>query len=391
MNEWKEFSLDNLIYINRKTLNKDYQHDKILYLDTGSITCNKIDSLQELKITDAPSRAKRIVNEDDIIYSSVRPNQLHYGYIKNPQKNLIVSTGFVVITCKKELLNPKFLYNYLTQDTTTEYLHSIAEASTTTYPSLKPSDIAVLEILLPPLPEQESISEVLSSLDDKIDLLHRQNKTLEELADIVLGRWFIEEAEVQSDNKILLGDYFDTISKTHRLDNEKVIFLNTSDIYKGEVLEHNYSVVKTLPGQAKKSIQKGDLLFSEIRPSNGRWAYISFESDDYVVSTKLMVLRSKSNIDTTFLYFYLTHKKTVDYLQMLAESRSGTFPQITFDQLRDLKINIPSTKILDETNSWCRSALEKISKNHTQIKQLESLRDELLPKLMSGAVRVQEN
>lgn len=114
MCEWKEYKLGELIITNALTINKKYPYTEIQYLDTGSITCNKIESYQYYNIEDAPSRAKRLVKEEDIIYSLVRPNQLHYGFIKFPQKNLVVSTGFVTITCKKEVLNPKFLYYYLT-------------------------------------------------------------------------------------------------------------------------------------------------------------------------------------------------------------------------------------------------------------------------------------
>jgi len=195
MSEWKEYKLGDAIETNRKSIGGNYPHSKILYLDTSSITCNRIDSLQEFDLKNSPSRAKRLVDVDDIIYSAVRPNQLHYGFIKELKDNFVVSTGFVTITCKKEIIDPVFLFYNLTQAQTTEYLHSIAEASTSAYPSLKPSDIESLEISLPPLPEQKSIAEILSSLDDKIDLLHRQNKTLEQLAETLFRQWFVEEAE----------------------------------------------------------------------------------------------------------------------------------------------------------------------------------------------------
>lgn len=192
MSEWKEYKLGELIETNAKSIGKSYPYSKILYLDTGSITCNQIESLQEFELGKAPSRAKRLVSEDDIIYSSVRPDQLHYGFVQNPQDNLVVSTGFVTITCNKTILYPKFLYYYLIQSQITEYLHSVAEASTSAYPSLRPNDIEALEIFLPPIDEQKRIAGVLSSLDDKIDLLHRENATLEALAETLFRHYFIE-------------------------------------------------------------------------------------------------------------------------------------------------------------------------------------------------------
>lgn len=142
---------------------------------------------------------------------------------------------------------------------------------------------------------------------------------------------------------VKLSDYAESISITHKFRKYTAIFLNTSDVYLGEVLHTTYSKVDTLPGQAKKTIKKSDILFSEIRPANGRWAFIDIdETDDFVVSTKLMVIRTKSdNLHPKFLYYFLTSPTTVAWLQVLAESRSGTFPQITFDQVANLELPLP--------------------------------------------------
>ncbi len=132
-----------------------------------------------------------------------------------------------------------------------------------------------------------------------------------------------------------------SISESFKFNSKPVVFLNTSDIYAGKVLNHKQVEPKKLPGQAKKSIKKGDLLFSEIRPINKRYARITFDADNYVVSTKLMVLRSNGKIDPIFLELFLTNKETLEYLQMIAEDRSGTFPQITFDNIKQLEILLP--------------------------------------------------
>ena len=135
------------------------------------------------------------------------------------------------------------------------------------------------------------------------------------------------------------GELAESVSVTHSFSKPELIFLNTSDIDRGRVLHRDYTPVATWPGQAKKSIQKGDILFSEIRPANGRYAFVGFDADDYVVSTKLMVIRPKpGKVSPRFLYHFLTSRMTTDWLQHLAESRSGTFPQITFDQVAELDL-----------------------------------------------------
>ncbi|NLG82252.1 MAG: hypothetical protein GX490_07050 [Bacilli bacterium] len=136
--------------------------------------------------------------------------------------------------------------------------------------------------------------------------------------------------------------------KTKDKDIKSIYFLNTSDVLEGEVINHNKYNVKDLPGQAKKKFQKFDILYSEIRPQNKRYAFVNFDSSDYVASTKLMVLRNKdeNQINTRYLYTLLTNEKFLNKMQALAEGRSGTFPQITFNMLKEEEVYIPSS--LDE-------------------------------------------
>ncbi len=141
--------------------------------------------------------------------------------------------------------------------------------------------------------------------------------------------------------EVKLGELVDTISDTTPIKKEKVVLINTSDVENGRVLNHKYVDNKNLRGQFKKRFQKGDILYSEIRPKNKRFAYINFESDDYIASTKLMVLRKKVEINNLFLFQILKSDKIINELQIIAESRSGTFPQITFDEFKSLSVNIP--------------------------------------------------
>ena len=132
-----------------------------------------------------------------------------------------------------------------------------------------------------------------------------------------------------------LDELIESVSKTHKFNKDKLIFLNTSDVLDGKILSYNYSNTSDLKGQAKKTIKYDDILFSEIRPKNKRFAYVNIkETEDFVVSTKLMVLRNKTkNVLTKYIYYFLTYEGTLDYLQMRAENRIGSFPQITFDIL----------------------------------------------------------
>jgi type I restriction enzyme S subunit len=183
----------------------------------------------------------------------------------------------------------------------------------------------------------------------------------------------------------------DTISNTYPLKTvDKVIFLNTGDIEAGNFLHKNYSEASTLPGQAKKMIQKDDILYSEIRPKNKRFAYVYFDGTEHVVSTKLMVLRAKEKANSRFVYFLLTLNKTISDLQRIAELRSGTFPQITYNELSLIKAAIPSDGNVLKTfsNIMLNTYYNKNLQIQAQNEELKNLRDTLLPKLISGELRI---
>lgn len=171
-----------------------------------------------------------------------------------------------------------------------------------------------------------------------------------------------------------IGQLAESISDTHGFGKDELIFLNTSDVLFGKILHHTYSAVRDWPGQAKKSIRRDDILFSEIRPANGRWAYVDVDAEDFVVSTKLMVIRSRpGRVVPRFLYHFLTSAKTTRWLQYLAESRSGTFPQITFDQVAELELVLPPMADQVAIGNFLDAIEDKIELNQGMNRTLEGM------------------
>lgn len=184
---------------------------------------------------------------------------------------------------------------------------------------------------------------------------------------------------------ISIGDVCQTISETHKTKKGELIFLNTGDIERGKILHNKYSSVEKMPGQAKKSIKKGDILFSEIRPANGRWAYVDFEANDFILSTKLMVIRANDKVNSRYLYHLLTSPEIVKLLQQLAETRSGTFPQITFTQVANIQIKLPTIPAQNKIASFFDALDRKIELNRLTNQTLENIaqtlfREMCLPK-----------
>ena len=183
--DWKKIKIFEVIQSNISTYSTNDNWVFANYLDTGNIVENKIDYIQKIKLAKGeklPSRARRKVEIGDIIYSTVRPNQLHYGFVDNTPDNFLVSTGFAVLHPKKDKIDGKFLYYLLIQDEITEKLQAIAEQSTSAYPAIKPSDIENLDFTIPDINEQKKISSILSAIDKKIELNAQINHNLEGIA-----------------------------------------------------------------------------------------------------------------------------------------------------------------------------------------------------------------
>ena len=163
-----------------------------------------------------------------------------------------------------------------------------------------------------------------------------------------------------------IGEVCATISDTYRAKADEVTLINTSDVLEGKVLNHARVPNKELKGQFKKTFKKNDILYSEIRPQNKRFAFVDFDPVDYIASTKLMVLRADTKkLLPMYLFFYLKSAPVIAELQMLAETRSGTFPQITFTELSKLTIPVPSITEQEAIVATIKCIEDKIDCNTT--------------------------
>ena len=198
---WTCCSIKEMCDINKKTINKD-EHKQIEYLDTGSITQGHISNTEIYSVDMAPSRAQRKVEDLSILYSSVRPRLLHYGILSTPKENFIVSTGFVTLDakCKKMAL---MVYYFLTSNTITEHLASIADTAVSSYPSISPDDIAYLDIVIPSNDIIQKYNDIVEPMFRKMSTLRKEIDSLTKQRDELLPLLMNGQATVNSD---LSGD-----------------------------------------------------------------------------------------------------------------------------------------------------------------------------------------
>lgn len=191
----REIIIKDVCDLNSETIGNTLQPKVIKYLETGGITRNRIDNIQLLDKNTAPfpSRAQRKVKQATIIYSTVRPDQEHFGFLVKPDSNLIVSTGFLTIDVSDRDIDPKYLYYLITQKSITNYLQTVATNNVSSYPSLNPDDLGYLKFEIPSDKQiQQRIAAVLSALDSKIELNNRMNAELEAMAKTLYDYWFVQ-------------------------------------------------------------------------------------------------------------------------------------------------------------------------------------------------------
>lgn len=188
--DWDVGKLRDIIECNPETLSSKDSYRSILYLDTSNITNNRINELQELDLEndEIPSRARRKVKYNDIVFSTVRPALKHYGIIKNLPENLIVSTGFAVLRVKEPKFSSELIYSFLTDEKTVNFLQAKAEMSVSTYPSVTSDDIMNLDFAKPDDNVLDTARSVFRSKDDFINLKNKENQKLSELKDLLLSK-----------------------------------------------------------------------------------------------------------------------------------------------------------------------------------------------------------
>ena len=260
----------------------------------------------------------------------------------------------------------------------------------TAVPILNKSDFAKIELSIPPLPEQKAIASVLSSLDDKIDLLHRQNKTLEAMAETLFRQWFIEEAKEGWEEKTI-GDIF-TIkgggtpsTKEPSYWDGSIAWTSPRDLSTAKSL-YMFSTERTITelGLTKVSsglLPVGTLLMSSRAPIG----YLALTDIEVAVNQGYIAILKHDLYSNEFMYLWCKAN-----MELIKNSGNGSvFQEISKASFRELPFVCPPESLLKRFNGYCINWFSKIKLNAKQIQTLENLRDTLLPKLMSGEVRVQ--
>lgn len=398
--------LKDVIKTNTNSYQKIDNWEYINYLDTGNLTENNISEIVLFKpsIDKIPSRAKRKVKVGDILYSTVRPNQKHYGYIDKEYDNLLVSTGYIVIEPNNKIINGKYLYYYLTQDKIVNYLQTIAENTVATYPSISPKDIEDLVVDLPSLQNQNKMASILSNYDKLIENNNKWIKILEELAQKIYKEWFVdfkfpnhetatfkqtdlgkipnnwEIKQIGKEYKTYLGG---TPSRNEeKYWNGKIPWLNSGKTNELRITKASEYVTEL--GLEKSSTKLMPQYTTVLAITGATLGQVSMLGSEMCANQSVVGIYSDKNPEYVF---YLMKDK----IQKLIQSASGGAQQhINKDIVNEMKFVLPADTMLNDFKDIIRPINKEIFnllyKNHT----LKQTRDLLLPRLISGKIDVEK-
>lgn len=277
-----------------------------------------------------------------------------------------------IVSLDEKILDSNFLYYFMVQDDTTLSLANIASGSAN-QANISLSQIEDLQLDLPDITEQVAIAEVLSSLDDKIDLLTRQNATLEALAQTYFRQWFNDCSLGRLDS---IADV--TMGQSPRGDSYNEVGAGTVFFQGRGEFGWRYPTIRLYTTEPLRMAKKGDILMSVRAPVGD----INIAEQDCCIGRGLAAIHSKY---PTFVLYAL--KEQGEQLEIF-NGEGTVFGAISKDGLNGLEIAVQDEAIIAEFEEQFSVLDAKIAKNTSQIRTLQHLRDTLLPKLISGEVRV---
>ena len=421
MSEWKETTLEEVIDIQNGYAFKseDFDAEGIPVIKIKNIASGKL-LLDDVQFYSKPliGLDKFIVSKNDILIamtgSHVTQISSAVGKVTkydSTQKSLLNQRVGKIYSVNINKLNNDFLYYFLIQPTT-QYQLGLKASGSANQANISPSNIKELPILLPSIKEQKQIIYVLTCLDAKIENLRRQNETLEAIAQTLFKHWFIDFEFPNADGKPYkssgggmwrsaigdipegwqagnLGDVVDVNSQSidKNYPHKVIEYVDISSVGIGISENTTQYKLSEAPSRARRLVKHGDVIWSGVRPNRKSYLFICNPIDNLVVSTGFIVLSPKQ-IPSSYLYAWVTTSMFVDYLTLNASG--SAYPAVKAEHFEIAEIILPSKAILGMFHSIVDPMRIKTHENSLQIQTLTKTRDALLPKLMSGQLRVKE-
>ncbi|GAA4075197.1 restriction endonuclease subunit S [Flavobacterium cheonanense] len=411
-NNWKTYKLSEITDVITKgttpsTYGFGFTDDGVNFIKSESTSYDgRLDENAFVKISEeAHQKLKRSqLKENDILFSMAGAYLGKTGiiYKNHLPANTNQANGIIRVNENKAL--PKFICFLLRNPSLISYVN--ASAGQSAQPNINLTDIGNLEFNLPLLEEQQSIASILSAIDDKIENNLAINKTLEEMAMALYKHWFVDfgpfkDGEfVESELGLIpkgwevkkITTLIDVKDGTH--DSPKRVedghFLITSKHMSGNSIDFSSAYKVSFEDFSKINkrslVEKGDILMTMIG-TVGNFYFVN-EEPNYVIKNIGLFKTSKTPELQSYFYSYFKSKIGQEFIK--AQMTGSTQQYVTLNTLRNFDIIIPNKQTLTSFNQITNDYFERIMINTKENQTLTLLRDTLLPKLISGEVRLKE-
>ena len=395
MTEWKEYKLGEITIEGKGSYGiaapaVDFDINKYTYLRITDINDDGTINKNSLKSVDDINASNYLLKPNDIVFARTGAS-VGRSYFYDGKDGAFVYAGFLIkFSLNPDKVNPKILKYYTHSQSYYDWIVSVDNGATRG--NINAQTYASMPIILPERKRQDEIVSILSSLDDKIDLLHRENKTLEAMAETLFRQWFIEEAKEDWEEEKLREIVDISIGRTPPRKETKWFSTNPSDVKwlsikdmgEGDVFLFNTSEYLTKEAVETFSIPiiPKDTVVLSFKMTVGR---VGITTEDMLSNEAIAHFKftNKTPITKEYLYMFL---KTYKYETL--GSTSSIVTAINSAMIKNIEVTIPDADTMKRYKNQTQPMFDKIYNNQEQINTLIQIRDRLLPKLMSGEEKI---
>ncbi len=384
----------------------------------GGIVENGIARIDQVDVARLAQHKLRL---SDIVFSR-RGDVTKNALVREHEVGWLCGTGCLKVRLGDEsIADAKFVSYSLRLPETKDWL--VRHAVGATMPNLNTGILAAVPLSLPPLGEQRQIAALLGALDDRITLLRETNATLEAIAQALFKSWFVDFDPVRAKiegrtpegmdeaTAALFPDSFEetelgavprgwrigTLSDISILNEESWVArkmppaINYVDLsgVKSNVFDVPQSYeLSDAPSRARRILRTGDCIVGTVRPGNRSFGFIAEPQGNLTGSTGFAVLSPKLEQMAAFVYLCATRDENIDRLAALADG--GAYPAVKPELVSATACVLPADEMMNAFDSVARPLLDAVAANSAQAQILATLRDTLLPRLISGQLRLPE-
>lgn len=372
---------------------------------------------------DARRLSRYLVRAGDIVYSR-RGDVERRALVRTHEDGWLCGTGCLRVRLGEKGADPQFVSHYLGHPSVREWI--VRHAHGATMPNLNTSILGACPFLEPPIDEQRAIAHILGTLDDKIELNRKQNETLEAMARALFKAWFVdfEPVRAKMEGRWQRGQSRPGLpAHLYDIFPDRIVESESGDIPAGwrvfafgDVAQQGKGAVNpgnspqdtfthySLPafdsaqspyielGSAIKSnktpVPDGAVLVSKLNPHIPRVWQVGKAGVNAVCSTEFIVWTPRPPANNAFLYCLASSSEFNSAMRQLVTGTSNSHQRVKPDQLREIRVFTAADSVIEAFSEAVRLPMEQVIQNRQQSHALAQLRDTLLPKLISGELRV---